>query len=185
MFNAPIPGQSLTSEPRNYPWENPPEFANPEEALLFHMDRLKDPSKVKAVAGLLTLGLDVVTLTEGILRGAVAEGRHSVDVSMLIGPIVHEYIVGVADAAGIDYDEGLEEDEIDVERIKYSVRSEEAKKILEEIESGDDIDLGDMESDMPEGMDMQEDTAEIIEEEPEEMVVEEEKPMGLMSRETV
>ena len=185
MFNAPIPGQSLISEPRNYPWENPPEFANPEEALLFHMDRLKDPSKVKAVAGLLTLGLDVVTLTEGILRGAVAEGRHSVDVSMLIGPIVHEYIVGVADAAGIDYDEGLEEDEIDVERIKYSVRSEEAKKILEEIESGDDIDLGDMESDMPEGMDMQEDTADIIEEEPEEMVVEEEKMMGLMSRGTV
>ena len=185
MFNAPIPGQSLTSEPRNYPWENPPEFANPEEALLFHMDRLKDPSKVKAIAGLLTLGLDVVTLTEGILRGAVAEGRHSVDVSMLIGPIVHEYIVGVADAAGIDYDEGLEEDEIDVERIKYSVRSEEAKKILEEIESGDDIDLGDMESDMPEGMDMQEDTADIIEEEPEEMAVEEEKMMGLMSRETV
>tara|TARA_R110001599_G_scaffold166033_1_gene355495 strand:+ start:418 stop:975 length:558 start_codon:yes stop_codon:yes gene_type:complete len=185
MFNAPIPGQSLTSEPRNYPWENPPEFANPEEALLFHMDRLKDPSKVKAIAGLLTLGLDVVTLTEGILRGAVAEGRHSVDISMLIGPIVHEYIVGVADAAGIDYDEGLEEDEIDVERIKYSVRSEEAKKILEEIESGDDIDLGDMESDMPEGMDMQEDTADIIEEEPEEMAVEEEKMMGLMSRGTV
>ena len=185
MFNAPIPGQSLTSEPRNYPWENPPEFANPEEALLFHMDRLKDPSKVKAVAGLLTLGLDVVTLTEGILRGAVAEGRHSVDVSMLIGPIIHEYIVGVADAAGIDYDEGLEEEDIDVERIKYSVRSEEAKKILEEIESGDDIDLGDMESDMPEGMDMQEDTADIIEEEPEEMVVEEEKMMGLMSRGTV
>ena len=185
MFNAPIPGQSLTSEPRNYPWENPPEFANPEEALLFHMDRLKDPSKVKAIAGLLTLGLDVVTLTEGILRGAVAEGRHSVDISMLIGPIVHEYIVGVADAAGIDYDEGLEEEDIDVERIKYSVRSEEAKKILEEIESGDDIDLGDMESDMPEGMDMQEDTADIIEEEPEEMVVEEEKMMGLMSRGTV
>ena len=185
MFNAPIPGQSLTSEPRNYPWENPPEFANPEEALLFHMDRLKDPSKVKAIAGLLTLGLDVVTLTEGILRGAVAEGRHSVDISMLIGPIIHEYIVGVADAAGIDYDEGLEEEDIDVERIKYSVRSEEAKKILEEIESGDDIDLGDMESDMPEGMDMQEDTADIIEEEPEEMVVEEEKMMGLMSRETV
>ena len=185
MFNAPIPGQSLTSEPRNYPWENPPEFANPEEALLFHMDRLKDPSKVKAIAGLLTLGLDVVTLTEGILRGAVADGRHSVDISMLIGPIIHEYIVGVADAAGIDYDEGLEEEDIDVERIKYSVRSEEAKKILEEIESGDDIDLGDMESDMPEGMDMQEDTADIIEEEPEEMVVEEEKMMGLMSRETV
>jgi len=185
MFNAPIPGQSLTSEPRNYPWENPPEFPDAEGALLFHMDRLKKPDIMEAVAGLLTLGLDVVTLTEGILRGGVADGRHSIDISMLIGPIVHEYIVGVADAAGIDYDEGLEEEEMDLERVKYSVRSKEAKKILEEIKSDEDIDLGDMESDMPEGMDMQEDTADILEEELEDMVVEEEKPMGLMSRGTV
>ena len=27
MFNAPVPGESLTDEPRNYPWENPPELA--------------------------------------------------------------------------------------------------------------------------------------------------------------
>ena len=185
MFNAPIPGQSLTSEPKNYPWENPPEFVQPEEALLFHMDKLKEPGKVKAIAGLLTLGLDVVTMTEGILRNGVADGRHSVDVSMLIGPIVHEYIVGIAEAAGIDYNEGLEEEDVDVDQIKYLVRSREAEKILKEIEDGDDIDLSGMESDMPEGMDMQEDTADIIEEEPEEMAVEEEKMMGLMSRETV
>ena len=74
MFNAPIPGQSLTSEPKNYPWENPPEFVNAEEALLFHMDKLKEPGKVKAIGGLLTLGLDVVTMSEGILRNGVAEG---------------------------------------------------------------------------------------------------------------
>jgi hypothetical protein len=103
----------------------------------------------------------------------------------LIGPIIHEYIVGVAEAAGIDYNEGLDEEDVDTDQIKYLVRSREAEKILKEIEAGGDIDLSDMESDMPEGMDMQEDTADIIEEEPEEMAVEEEKMMGLMSRETV
>jgi len=30
MFSAPIPGQSLTSEPKNSTWENPPQIAEPE-----------------------------------------------------------------------------------------------------------------------------------------------------------
>ena len=31
LLKAPIPGQSLTDEPKNYPWENPPEITDPEE----------------------------------------------------------------------------------------------------------------------------------------------------------
>ena len=26
MFNAPIPGMSLTTEPKGRPWENPPQY---------------------------------------------------------------------------------------------------------------------------------------------------------------
>ena len=40
MFNAPIPGQSLTSEPKNYAWERPPQYDLPEEALMFHLEKL-------------------------------------------------------------------------------------------------------------------------------------------------
>ena len=32
-FDAPIPGQSLTDEPGNYPWEHPPQRVSVEEAL--------------------------------------------------------------------------------------------------------------------------------------------------------
>ena len=32
VFDAPIPGQSLTDEPGNYPWEHPPQTASIEEA---------------------------------------------------------------------------------------------------------------------------------------------------------
>ena len=34
-FDAPIPGQSLTDEPGNYPWEHPPKTASIEEAMDF------------------------------------------------------------------------------------------------------------------------------------------------------
>ena len=42
LFDAPIPGQSLTSEPKNAPFERPPEIVNPEEALMVHLKRLND-----------------------------------------------------------------------------------------------------------------------------------------------
>ena len=63
MFSAPIPGQSLTSEPKNSPWENPPQMTTPEEAVMWHIERLGKPKKVKSVVGLLSLDLDVVTMT--------------------------------------------------------------------------------------------------------------------------
>jgi len=174
MFNAPIPGQSLTSEPKNSPWESPPEFPAPEDALMYHMDRLSKPKRIKSVLALLELGLDVVTLTEGILRGGVIEGRHSVDVSLIIGPIIHEYISGSADAAGIEYNEGLEEDLSD-EELNYSVQEGMANKIIDGYKETGEISLGELE-DTPE---------EPAEEEPVEVVEEQAEPMGLMSRRTV
>ena len=175
MFNAPIPGQSLTTEPKNYPWENPPEYSNAEDALMWHMDRLDDPEKTKACMGLLELGLDVVTLTEGLLRGAVAEGIHTIDTSLIIGPVIHEYITGTADAAGIDYKEGLSENKMDMDALDSQIKEQEAKKILEDIDNKkEDIDLSPMkEEPMQEEMPM---------EQPE---MQEEKPKGLMAREAL
>ena len=33
MINQPIPGQSLTGEPKAYPWENPSQLTTVEEAV--------------------------------------------------------------------------------------------------------------------------------------------------------
>jgi len=167
MFSAPIPGQSLTSEPRSYAWENPPEYSTPEDALMWHLENLDDPKKTEAMISLMGLGLDITTMTEGILRGAVADGRHTIDVSMIIAPVIHEYIVGVAEAANIEYNEGFEEDELDLDNMKSIINKQQASKILEEVSEGEEIDL----PDAPEEMMMEQ-----------EQPVEEEKPMGLMSR---
>ena len=168
MFSAPIPGQSLTSEPRSYAWENPPEYSTPEDALMWHLENLDDPKKTEAMISLMGLGLDITTMTEGILRGAVADGRHTIDVSMIIAPVIHEYIVGVAEAANIEYNEGFEEDELDLDNMKSIINKQQASKILEEVSEGEEIDL----PDAPEEMMMME----------QEQPVEEEKPMGLMAR---
>ena len=39
-LTAPIPGQSLTTEPKGFPWERPPEIDKPEDALKFYANNM-------------------------------------------------------------------------------------------------------------------------------------------------
>lgn len=110
-FQAPIPGQSLTTPPGSFPFERPPEITDPEEAIQMHLTRLSNPEMIEDMLDALELDISIRQLTEGILRSAVAEGIHSIDVSLAIAPVVHEFIKINADEAGIDYEEGLEDKE--------------------------------------------------------------------------
>jgi len=127
-----FPGQSLTSEPKNAPYENPPEMVEPEEVVMWHLNRLSEPERLDALLDSMELGLDVVTLTEGILRGAVMNGRHSIDVSLIVAPVVHEFIKNAADAANLDYEEGFPDDSKQKLDVKYAINSRKAKKMLAE-----------------------------------------------------
>jgi len=110
QFSAPIPGQSLTTEPKAYPWERPPEINDPEEAIQMHLKRLMRPDVLEAALDAMELGdVDVHTLTKGIMRGAVANGIHSIDVALIAAPVVHEYLRQAADSFGIQVDDGFED----------------------------------------------------------------------------
>lgn len=107
-FNGPIPGQSLTVEPKKFPWERPPEFVDPEDAIRFHLDRMMNPEFIDSILDMLQDELfDVHTLTKGILRSAVSRGLYTIDVAMIIGPVIHEFIKQAAEAADIEYNEGI------------------------------------------------------------------------------
>ena len=162
-----IPGQSLTAEPKNAPYENPPEMTMPEDAIGWHLDRLTEEDRLEALVDALELGLDVVTLTEGLLRGAVMDGRHGVDVSLIIAPVIHEFIKNTADKAGIDYEEGFPDDTEKRKAVKYQINEHKARKAIAEYEGED----GDTEEAMP------------VEAEEEAMIEETSAaPAGLMSR---
>ena len=40
-----IPGQSLTAEPKNAPYENPPEINTEEDAIMWHLERLSEEGR--------------------------------------------------------------------------------------------------------------------------------------------
>tara|TARA_R110002050_G_scaffold115372_3_gene231456 strand:+ start:393 stop:974 length:582 start_codon:yes stop_codon:yes gene_type:complete len=188
MINAPIPGQSLTGEPKSYPWENPPKIIKPLDAAIYHIGKLNKPKKITALLDMLELDVDMVTLVSGVLRMGVSDGIHTVDVSLLIAPVLHEFIKGHADRAGIDYNEGFEEEDMDRTDIEYSIKQNKSQKLLDklskEIKGTKEIPEG-MGEGMGEGMDEgMDEVSESIDENinkdmPE---VSEEMPQGLMAR---
>jgi len=161
MFSAPIPGQSLTTEPKGFPWERPPEITDPEEAIQMHLARLSEPDMLDMVLDLIESdGLDVKTLTSGIMRGAVAKGMHTIDVALLVAPVVHEFIKQGALAFGLSPDDGFENKEEKAEYAKAK-KTSLSKKMIKE---------------MPPMV-----SKEVLEVSPAEKVTAE-KPKGLMSR---
>lgn len=151
-----IPGQSLTAEPKNAPYENPPEITTAEDAIMWHLNRMQDEDKMQALADTLELGLDVVTITEGLLRGAVLGGIHSIDVSLIIAPVIHEYITSTAEKLGIDFEEGLPDDSENRDVIEYQINEKKAKDMLAELDMEVEEDEEPMQEELPMDMPMEE-----------------------------
>ena len=136
QFNRPVPGQSLTSTPKGAPYERPPEINDPVKALDYHLDILDNPKAVEQAMFMLEMGIDLSTLVEGITRNAVIEGMHSIDISLIVAPVIHEYLKGYADSLDVNYDEGFEDKE-ENERISYARNEMLARKFLAERQEGE------------------------------------------------
>jgi hypothetical protein len=104
---APIPGMSLTKEPGNAPWEQPPLLNTPEEALSFYMDKFEDEEALDDLLFTLEAGFPIDTMVDFLTSYGVMEGYHTVDVKMLVSPILHEYFTTLADTSGIQYREEM------------------------------------------------------------------------------
>ena len=102
-LNLAIPGQSLTDEPKNFAWERPPEITDPDKAIAYHMDYLSNPEVVESTLFILASGLPVKNFVDTILTNAVGNGIHSIDVSLIIKPVLEEAVVLTAVEADIKF----------------------------------------------------------------------------------
>jgi len=133
---APIPGQSLTDEPQNFAWERPPEIVDPNKAIMYHMDRLSKKDAVESVLFLMEYGYPVDVLTRSILTAAVGEGIHTIDVSLIISPVIEEELGYMARTAGIEYKDTFTEDKTDDEIQEEKLRALILKKLDDNLGKG-------------------------------------------------
>ena len=101
MFDAPIPGQSLTDEPGNYPWEHPPQTASIEEATDAVYESIMKEENMARMFTLLRMGIPIEALVKVITFSGFLEGKWTVDVAKLLEPIVAMMVAGEAALAEI------------------------------------------------------------------------------------
>jgi hypothetical protein len=101
-FDAPVPGQSLTDTPGNYPWEHPPQFTDPEEATEFIWQTLHTEEFMEQVIGMLDAGVPIEAITRVIVFGGFVEGKFTPDVGFLITEPVMKMLMAIGVRAGLN-----------------------------------------------------------------------------------
>ncbi len=107
-LDRPTPGQSLTTEVGNRPWENPPQYTTVEEALQYYIPRLLNPDLQEDLFNVLETGIPVTLIADTLVQGGMMEGKHTVDVGILALPVLMETIGYLAEEQNVDYDMGTE-----------------------------------------------------------------------------
>lgn len=134
MFDAPIPGMSLTHELGARPWQNPPQYNTVEEALDYYIPRLQSEEVSEQLLDVMELGIPVTVIANTMQLSSVMEGKHNVDVGMLVLPVLVELIMLIGDSAKIKYNSGLEKDE----RVRNSLIDNAIEKVSGEEDTDED-----------------------------------------------
>jgi len=142
VFDAPIPGMALTHEVGARPWQNPSQFTTVDEAINFYMDRMATEEFMEQAVQVMEMGVPVTTIANTMQLTGVMEGKHNIDVGMLLTPLIMEMLMLIAENANIEYDDGLSdtpsnktsESALDAVRREMKERIDEVEDAPEESE---------------------------------------------------
>jgi len=106
-IDAPIPGQSLTAPLGDRPWQNPPEYVEVEDALEYYIPKVLDPEFSVELLDIIEMGIPLTTIANSLQLASVMEGKHSIDVGILVIPVLVELMITLADANEVEYVSGM------------------------------------------------------------------------------
>lgn len=93
-FSAPVPGQSLTTEPGSQKFERPAEISNPDDAIMFVIDRLEEDRESKEIQlSHMAAGVPIEYIVNTITFTGFSEGMWTPDVAELIKPPLAMYFI--------------------------------------------------------------------------------------------
>lgn len=169
IFDQPIPGQSLTGEPKNNPWEQPAEMSSVEDVTMFYIESMANQEVIDDLAAVCQAGLSLKPIVNTIVGAGTMNGIHSVDVAMLVKPIIHEFLKQAITSLGVEVsDDGKDYQKEAEDRELQRFQAIVGAYIKDNPDDGSDP-----------GKRM---LSDLVEEEPEEEDTPEEKPMGLMAK---
>ena len=112
-FDAPIPGMSLTTEVGNRPWQQPPQFTKTKDIAEYYIEKLAGDEFADMLVDVAETGIPLTSIANTIQMNSVMQGIHSVDSGILALPVIMEMMLVTVEAAGIEYNSGMEKDSTD------------------------------------------------------------------------
>ena len=112
-FNAPIPGESLTSSPETpTAWERPPEYTDQDEAMMAVYMVLTEQDTLRQLVGIISEGVPLDEIAQVLLYKGYTEGKYTPDMMLMLAEPTIYLLIAIADYAEIkDYVLYNEEDE--------------------------------------------------------------------------
>ena len=101
IFDAPVPGQSLTDSPSQWEWESPAQVVDPLEAYESILESIKRPVATETIQKLLYVGVSVETIVNGLSLKGFSEGQFSPDVAEMIKIPLTFQVTAIGNKAGI------------------------------------------------------------------------------------
>lgn len=134
---GPIPGENYTSDTKNYPWHQPPEYTDLDEALDYLSGRM---TQFKVANGLMTMaetGIPLYKISNFVLISGVGEGKWTPDFALLLAGPVTRMIELMCIGFDVEYDLGIYDDDEDFETGNFFKHDNEMKmpktmKLIEE-----------------------------------------------------
>jgi hypothetical protein len=72
----------------------------------YYLPRLSSPELAPRLLDVIERGIPLTSLAETIVTGGAMQGIHSIDVGILVNPILVEFMKGMAEIADIEYNLG-------------------------------------------------------------------------------
>jgi len=176
-FDAPIPGQSLTTEPKNSPWESPPDINTVEDATVYYIQKLANEEVIDDLSVMCEVGVPLKPIVESIYMQGVMRGVHTIDTGLLVAPVLTEFLKQAIESTGVT---------VKVDAGDPKKRAEEKEMARFRMVAMDMLRKGKMEEGDP-GKELLQEIVEDQGDEPVEEAVEpvtqEDAPKGLMAKE--
>ena len=111
-LDAPVPGEGLTHELGDRPWQKPAQLTNVDDVMPFYREKITDEEFVPQLMQVIELGIPLTTIANAMQSAAVMEGVHSIDVGVLMLPIIVELLKFVAEKNNVKYVTGMEKRDV-------------------------------------------------------------------------
>ena len=111
-LDAPIPGEGLTHKLGDRPWQKPAQLTNVDEVMPFYREKILDEEFIPQLLQVIEMGIPLTTIANAMQSAAVMEGVHSIDVGVLMLPIIVELLKYIAEKNKVKYTTGMEKRDV-------------------------------------------------------------------------